>query len=108
VPALRRACPYCSIEIRIKELPYEGLFDNFRVCPGCGGRFTVDTYTKFIQAVFIAILFASLVLTVLLYYRGSGWLIAALASYVGLGLVVYWGNKNLYYVPYRKDSVARG
>ena len=102
-----RTCPHCKIEIRIRELPHQGLFENFRVCPDCGGRFTVDTETKYRQAAFIFILLLSLAFTVLLYFRGTAWLIPALVSYVLLGTIVYWGNRQLFYVRYAEASVAR-
>jgi uncharacterized protein (DUF983 family) len=95
-----RNCPHCNTEIRIRELPHQGFFESFRVCPDCGGRFDVDMHTKYRQAAFIFLLIVSLVLTLLLYFRGNTWLIPALASYVALGLISYWGNRKLFYVPY--------
>jgi hypothetical protein len=99
-----RTCPHCNIEIRIRELPHQGLFESFRVCPDCGGSFTIDTDTKYRQAAFIFILLISLGFTVLLYFRGTAWLIPALVSYVVLGLFIYWGNRQLFFVPYEKDG----
>ena len=104
---LMRTCPHCNIQIRIQQLPHQGLFESFRVCPGCGGSFTVDTDTKYRQAAFIFILLISLGFTVLLYFRGTAWLIPAFVSYVVLGLILYWGNRQLFYVPYEDASVAR-
>jgi uncharacterized protein (DUF983 family) len=101
-----QTCPHCSIKIRLKELPYQGLFNSFRICPNCGGEFTVDTDTKYRQAAFIVILLISLVLTILLYCGDSKWLIPALVSYVVLGLLIYWGNKKLFFVPYQKGKNA--
>ncbi len=46
----------------------------------------------------------SLVFTVLLYFGDVGWLMPALASYVVLGLLLYWGNKNVFLVPYSKGQ----
>jgi hypothetical protein len=97
-------CPHCSIEIRVKELRHPGFFKNFRICPGCGGRFTIDTDTKYRQAAFLVITVISLAFTILLYYGYSKWLIPALVSYVVLGLLIYWGNKKLFFVPYQKDQ----
>jgi hypothetical protein len=37
----------------------------------------------------------------LLYFRGSHWLIPALASYIILGVLIYWGNKRVLLVPYK-------
>jgi uncharacterized paraquat-inducible protein A len=99
-----RTCPQCNIEIRIRELPHQGLFESFRVCPRCGGRFTVDTNTTYRQAAFIFILLLSLAFTVLLYFRGTAWLIPALVSYVVLGLFIYWGNRQLFFVPHEKGG----
>jgi len=99
-----RTCPHCNIEIRIRELPHQGLFESFRVCPGCRGRFTVDTETRYRQAAFIFILLLSLVFTVLLYFRGTEWLIPALVSYVVLGIIMYWGTGQMFFVPYEKEE----
>ena len=97
------ACPHCRIEVCIRELPYQGFFKSYRICPNCGGSFTVDKDTKYRQAVFIIILLISLVFTLLLYYRDTKWLIPALVSYVILGLLFYRGNKKLFLVPYEKE-----
>ncbi len=97
-------CPHCSIEIRLRELGYQGLLKSFRICPNCGGSFTVDTDTKYRQALFIFIAIISLAFTILLYFQGSDWLFPALFSYVVLGLLIYWGNKNLFLVPYQERS----
>lgn len=97
-------CPHCSIEIRLRELRHQGFLKSFRICPNCKGSFTVDTDTKYRQAIFIFIALISLAFTMLLYFRGSKWLIPALVSYVILGLLIYWGNKQVYLVPYQKDE----
>lgn len=39
----------------------------------------------------------------LLYFRGSEWIVPALVSYLVLGLLIHWGNRQLFYVPYEKD-----
>ena len=98
------ACPHCSHEIRVRELPYQGFFKSFRICPNCGGSFTADTYTKYRQSIFIFIAIISLAITILLYLRGTEWLIPAIVSYVLLGLIIYLGNKRMYFVPYQKDQ----
>jgi hypothetical protein len=92
------------LEIRVREIRHQGLFKNFRICPNCLGSFTVDTKTKYRQAAFIVIAIISLAFTLLLYYRDSKWLIPALVSYVVLGLLIYWGNKKVFFVPYQKDQ----
>ena len=97
-------CPHCNIEIRVNELPHQGLFNRFRICPACGRSFTVDTDTKYRQAICLVIGVISLVFTVLLYFLGSEWLIPAIASYVVLGLLIYWGNRQLFFVPYQKGQ----
>ena len=99
-----QTCPHCRIEICLQELPHQGLFNSFRICPGCGGKFTVDSDTKYRQTIFIFIALISLVFTILMYFRGLEWLIPSLVSYVVLGLLVYWGNRQLFLVPCRKDK----
>ena len=95
-------CPHCGREIRIRELPHPGFLKNYRICPDCGGRFTVDSDTKYRQALFIVMALIALVFTLFLYFDDTAWLAPALASYVVLGLLLYWGNKNVYFVPYKK------
>ena len=97
-----QTCPHCNIEIRVKELRHQGLFKNYRICPDCGGSFTVDQKTKHMQAAFIVFAIISLVYTILLYYQDFKWLIPALVSYVVLGLLIYWGNRKVFFVPYEK------
>jgi ribosomal protein S27AE len=97
-------CPHCSKEVILKELPHQGLFKSHRVCPECGGCFTADTDTKYRQALFIVIALLSLVFTLFLYYEDPDWLIPALASYVALGIVICWGNKKMFLVPYNKNK----
>ena len=99
-------CPYCNNEIRLKELPNQGFFNSFRICPNCEGKFTVDIDTKHRQAIFIFIALISLVFTILLYFKGLKWLIPSLVSYILLGVLIYWGNRKLFLVPYRKNQTT--
>jgi ribosomal protein S27AE len=99
-----QTCPHCSTEIILRELPHQGLFENFRICPKCGGSFTADSDTKLRQAMFIIIALVSLAFTVFLYFGSGKWLVPALASYVVLGLLVFWGNRKMFLVPYKKGQ----
>jgi len=96
-----QTCPHCYKEICIRTLRHRSLWKNYRVCPYCGGYFTVDTATKYRQALCLVAAVVSLVLTLLLYYSGTVWLIPALISYAVVGLIIYWGNKRLFLVPYQ-------
>jgi hypothetical protein len=96
------ACPHCRREIRIAELPHPSWLENYRICPNCGGYFTVDNKTKRRQAVALGLAAISLVLTLLLYFQGIGWLFPALVSYLALAVLIYWGNKEVRFVPYEK------
>jgi ribosomal protein S27AE len=96
-------CPHCSAEIIIRKLPHQGLFKSYRICPKCGGSFTVDTHTKYRQAISLVIALISLVFTILLYLGDKGWLIPAIGSYAVLGLLIYWGNKKVFFVPYKRS-----
>ena len=78
----------------MRELPHQDYFQSFRVCPKCGGKFTVDTDTKIRQALFMIIALISLGFTVLLYFLGSAWTGAAVASYVALALSLLWGEQS--------------
>ena len=95
-------CPHCNVEIRVNELPHQGLFKSFRICPACGRSFTVDTDTKYRQAICLVIAVISLVFTMGLYFLGSEWLVPAIVSYVVLGLLIYWGNRQVFFVAYEK------
>lgn len=101
-------CPHCNIEIRINELPYQGWYKNFRICPNCGKSFTVDNDTKYRQAVCIVVALISLTFTLLLYYESEDWLVPALASYIALALILYWGNRKVFFVSYEKDQTTDG
>ena len=87
----------------MQELDHPGILKDYRVCPGCNGRFTPDTRTKYRQALAILLALISLGLTLMLFIDGAGWLGAALGSYLVLGLWIYWGNRHIFLVPYRDD-----
>jgi len=97
-------CPHCGTEVNVRELPHQGFFKSYRCCAKCGGKFTADTDTKYRQALFIVIALISLAFTIFLYFGDMGWLIPAISSYLALGLLIYWGNKKLFFVPYIKDQ----
>ena len=99
-------CPHCSHEIDIRKLPHPGFFKNFRICPNCERKFTPDPDTKRLQAIAIPIALVSLVFTLLLYFRGTEWLIPAILSYVILGPLFYWGNRRIFLVPYKNGRNA--
>lgn len=84
----------------MRELDHPGLFEDYRVCPKCGGKFTPDSKTKRRQALSILVAIVSLVFTALLYFEGRDWLIPGLISYLVLGLMIYRGNRRIYLVPY--------
>lgn len=65
-------------------------------------QITVDTGTKYRQAIFIVIAVITLTFTAMLHFRESVWLIPALVSYVILSLLVYWSNKQVFLVPSQK------
>lgn len=99
-----QTCPHCGAEIRIRELRYRGLFDSSRICPACDGCVTVDTGTKYRQALFILVLLIALLLTLLLYFLGAPWLVPALTSYAVAGFIFYRGNRRLFLVPCQKGG----
>ena len=98
---MKQYCPHCHTEIRLRDLPHQGLFSSHRVCPACSGRFTPDPDTKCRQAFCLIIALIALVSTLLLYFDDTGWLVSALASYVALGLLIAWGNRKMFLVPYQ-------
>ena len=93
-------CPHCKAEIVMRELKHQGYWQNYRICPACGGRFSVDRDTKIRQALFIVISLMSLVFTVFLYFDGGWWMVPAAASYVALGLLIWWGDSKVFLVAY--------
>lgn len=96
-------CPHCGNEIRVRELPHQGWFENFRICPDCGGAFTVDTKTRRRQAFCLVLAVIALILTLMLHFEGASWLLPAVVSYAVLGLGIYLGNRRVRFVTYRKD-----
>jgi pilus assembly protein TadC len=88
----------------MRELPHQGYFKNFRICPNCKGKFMVNSDTKIRQALLIPIALISLTFTILLYFNGSGWLSPALTSYVALILLILWGNSQVFLVPYNDEK----
>jgi len=102
-----KTCPHCHGEIDIRRLPHQGLWKSYRICPSCGGAFTVDRDTKTRQAIFLAVALLSLVFTLLLYFDGTTWLFAAIASYIVLGVLIYRGDKKVVFVPYRRQVKRR-
>lgn len=92
-------CPHCHTEVRLRDLPHQGLFSSDRVCPTCGDRFTPDPDTKCRQALCLVLALIALAFTLLLYYDDTAWLLPALASYVALGLWMAWGNWKMFLVP---------
>lgn len=94
-------CPHCKAEIVLKTLPHPGFFKDYRICPGCGGKFTPDRETKYRQAVCIIVALLSLLFTGFMYHDGTDWLVPAVISYVALAGLIFWGNKKIYLVPYR-------
>ena len=100
-----KTCSHCKMEITIKELPHQGLFDSYRICPQCGGSFTVDTDTKYRQFYFIIIILISLIFTLFLYFDSNDWLLPVIISYIVFVALLYWGDKKVYYVPYKKDNI---
>jgi hypothetical protein len=101
-------CPHCKQEICTRKLPHPGLFKNYRNCPDCEGRFTPDIDTKYRQAIFIFMALISLAFTMLMYMGATEWLVPAIFSYVILALLIYWGNKLIYFVPYQNKEKAPG
>jgi hypothetical protein len=86
----------------MKELPHQGMFASFRICPGCGKLFAPDSDTKIRQGLFIVVALVSLAFTLFLYFDSANWLVPAMSSYLALGFLVFWGNKKMNLVPYSK------
>ena len=99
-------CPHCKQVIEGKDLQKQISFKRYRTCPSCTQPFTVDVSTKYRQAIGLLIALISLALTLGLFYQGTDWLIPAIISYIILGLLIYWGNKRVVFVPYKKDRNA--
>ena len=97
-------CPHCNKKVSLAELPYQGMFENYKKCPYCRGRFIVDEKTRRRQILFLLMAVGSLALTVLLYLQGTRWLFPAIVSYLMLGIYLYWANKGVRLVQYKKDD----
>ena len=94
------ACPHCHTEINLAHLPHPSLFASHRICPSCGRSLTIDRETKTRQLIALPFGLLSLTLTLLLYFDGTQWLVPAVASYVILAALIYWGNKHVRLVPF--------
>lgn len=99
-------CPHCGVEVKLREVPHEGFFKSHRICPGCNGSFVVDVETRRRQSVFMVLLLVSLVLTLLLFFAGTQWLLPAILSYAVIGNLFYQGSRKMTLVPYESDSGA--
>jgi len=93
-------CTHCKTEVDGKDLRDQSLIKTYRLCPHCGNSFTVDKVTRHLQIIGIVLALFSLALTLLLYFKGTDWLIPAVTSYVLLGILIYIGNKRVAFVPY--------
>jgi hypothetical protein len=93
-------CPLCSAHFHVRQLPHQSWWKNYRVCPSCGGRISVDSDTKIRQALFLLVALMSLGFTVMLQFDGPHWLLPAIVSYVVIGLALYRGTKKMFFVPY--------
>lgn len=76
------------------------MFKDYRMCPNCRERFTVDPPTKRLQLICIGIALIALALTMLLYFTGNHWIIPSIISYILLGTMIYIGNRRLRFIPY--------
>jgi len=99
-------CPHCQADIDLRALPHQGWFESYRVCPNCAQRFDTDRRTKQRQLLCLIVAVFSLAFTMLLYFRGSVWLLAACTTYVLLGALIYRGNAQMKLVPYRSRQTS--
>ncbi|MFW1676188.1 hypothetical protein ACFVYJ_00200 [Pontibacter sp. JAM-7] len=98
------SCPHCHCHIILRDLPHQGFWRSDRRCPNCGEHFRVDAKTRHLQAWFIGVALVSLLLTVLLYFRGgTDCLLVTLISYLLLAGLIGWGNRKVYLVPLKKE-----
>lgn len=97
-------CPLCKKEFNVRELGYAGLFTSYRICPNCDGRIIADSDTRSRQYIFIVISVISLVVTALLYFYGNKWLLPALATYLVMGVYLWWATTRVYFVRYEKND----
>jgi hypothetical protein len=93
-------CPHCHTEIVMREMKHQGYWQSYRICPDCGGMFTVDHDTKIRQMLFILVALMSLIFTLFLYFDGGWWIYPSIASYLALGVLIWWGNSKVMLVPY--------
>ena len=91
-------CPSCSAVISREEFARQVSSKLYRVCPMCGGRFTVDPMTKRRQFILKIIGLVSLLMTIGLAFFEQYWLVATLVSYFVLFTYIWWGNKHVYLV----------
>lgn len=97
-------CPYCHAQFHVRALPHQSWWKNYRVCPSCLGRITVDADTKIRQALFLVLALISLGFTAMLQFDGQHWLLPALASYLVMAIALYRGTKKVFFVPYDSNK----
>jgi ssDNA-binding Zn-finger/Zn-ribbon topoisomerase 1 len=97
-------CPHCQTAIVVRHLKHQGMFKSYRICPDCKGEFEVDSKTKKRQAICVVVALLALLFTGLLYYQGTHWLIPTIVSNCLLVAIIYWGNKQVHFVPYHRRS----
>lgn len=100
-------CPLCNSKFNVRDLGYGRIFTNYRICPECGGNIIVDKDTRHRYIVFIVISLISLTFTLFLYFDGNKWLFPALATYLVMGVYLWWCNSRVYFVPYEKNSNSK-
>lgn len=98
------ACPHCQNDIPVRALQHQSLLATCRTCPDCGGLFTVDAKTRQRQGVALIVALIAFALTLLLIFRGLGWLLPAAAGYALLGAVIYRGNRHVRFVPVQRPE----
>lgn len=97
------SCPLCSARFHVRQLPHQAWWKNYRVCPSCGERITVDRDTKIRQALFIPLVLISLLFTLMLQFDGLHWLLPAIVSYAVIAIGLYRGTTKVFFVPYDSD-----
>lgn len=95
-------CPHCHTELNLRKVPHPGFTPDYRVCPNCKNKFTVDRQTKRRQKILLPITLVSLVFTLLAYFGNTWWWIPATISYFLIGIFIYWANGKVVMVPYNE------
>ena len=93
-------CPVCGSDMRSRSLLSHYSLKPYRVCPDCNAKYTTDSKTKKRQIPVIILALIALGLTLAVHWKGFGWLLPAVVSYIILWVYAGYVLSKVTYVQY--------